>query len=417
MQAEIISIGDELLLGQTINTNAAWIGAELSQIGIPVQFSSCIADEKEAILFSFRQALERADIVLVTGGLGPTKDDITKHVLCEYFETELEINPAVLERITAFFTQRGREMLEVNRLQAALPKKALIFENNHGTASGMGFEQNGKILISMPGVPYEMKGLMKDSILAYLHQKFQTKSVYHKTILTTGIGESFLAEKMADWENRIRAAELSLAYLPSPGLVKLRITSSKGESDAGLINSFFQEINKELPQFVYGYESDSLSEVVGELLRMQGKTVGTVESCTGGGIGNYIVQTPGSSAYFEGGIISYSNRLKMEMVGVSEQTLERFGAVSEETVREMAHFGREKLSVDYGVAVSGIAGPEGGSEEKPVGTVWIAVASEHKVITKKYNFGLHRERTIQMTIFAALNLLRCSLLNINIEKK
>ena len=410
MVAELISIGDELLIGQTINTNASWLGSELALQGIQVKWGTTISDDKEDILSTVDQALSRAQLVIITGGLGPTKDDITKHTLVEYFDTELVIDPTVLGKIQEYFRLRGREMLEVNTMQAALPKSCTIIPNNHGTASGMWFEKNGSILISLPGVPYEMKGLMKDFLLEKIQNHFQTKALYHKTILTTGIGESFLAETMAEWESRIRELGLGLAYLPSPGLVKLRISSYRGKIDAPVIQGFFEEIEEKLPQHVFGYENDTLPEVIGKLLLQAGKNLGTVESCTGGGVANAIVSIPGSSAYFQGNLTTYSYELKTKLAGVKVETLAKFGAVSEETVAEMAIGGREKLGVDYCISISGVAGPDGGTPDKPVGTVWMAVALEGDCITKKINLGDNRERNIQMTIFASLNMLRNVLL-------
>jgi len=417
MQAEIISIGDELLIGQTINTNASWLGAELALRGVSVKWGVTIADEKQAILQAFDTALKRSDLVIVTGGLGPTKDDITKHTLCEYFDTTLEINPEVLARIEKIFQHRGKPMLELNIQQAALPKSCEVLHNHHGTASGMWFEKNGSVLVSLPGVPYEMKGIMNDEVFHRLQERYQVSSIYHQTILTTGIGESLLAEKMEDWENRIRAAGLGLAYLPSPGMVKLRVSSPRGAADAALIESYLEEITLKLPYHVYGREQDQLSSVVGAILREKGLTVGTVESCTGGGLAEAFVEIPGASDYFTGSFVTYSNALKQKLSGVHAETLEAHGAVSEETVKEMSTGGLAQLGVDYCISTSGIAGPDGGTAEKPVGMVWISVASKEKVVAKQFNFGNNRERNIQMTIFAALNLLRSVLLNIYTEKK
>lgn len=414
MQAEIISIGDELLIGQTVNTNATWIGAELSQIGIPVKWGVTIADERESILEAFDVAMKRSQLVIVTGGLGPTKDDITKYTLCEYFNTELEMDEEALKRVEGFFAVRNRPMLEVNRLQAALPKSCKIIPNYHGTASGMWFEKNGSILISLPGVPYEMKGMMNDFLLSAFKEKFNVAALFHKTILTTGMGESFLADRMSDWENRIRKDQLGLAYLPSAGMLKLRITSHAGQSDEPLIDTYFEELKAALPGNVFGYEEQTLSEVVGNLLRTSHLTVGTVESCTGGGLANAIIQIPGASDYFQGSLGTYSNALKEKLAGVKPSTLARFGAVSEETASEMAIGGLHELGVDYCISTTGIAGPKGGSEEKPVGTVWISVATKENVVAKQYNFGTNREHNIQMSIFAALNLLRNVLLGNNI---
>lgn len=417
MHAEIISIGDELLIGQTINTNAAWIGEQLALIGIPVKWCVTIQDERDAIYSSFEMAMMRSDLVIVTGGLGPTKDDITKHVLCDFFDTELVIDEAVLARVTDYFVRRGRVMLETNRQQAALPKSCTIIDNFQGTASGMWFERGGKILISLPGVPYEMKGMMSDPILPRLAAHFGTKKLIYQTVLTTGIGESFLAEKMTDWENRLRAEGLGLAYLPSPGMVKLRVSSTDAEGGADRIEAYCREIEQTLPANTFGRNDDHLSRVVGALLLEQGKTVGTVESCTGGGIANFLVLQSGSSAYFQGSFVTYSNALKVALAGVRQETLDEQGAVSEETVREMVLGGQKRLGVDCCIAVSGIAGPDGGTTEKPVGTIWLAVANGAEVRTQKLNLGDNRERTIQMTIFASLNLLRQSLLGLGSEKK
>lgn len=413
MQAEIISIGDELLIGQTINTNASWMGEKLSLIGIPVKNGQTISDDRNSIIQAFDLAFSRSELILVTGGLGPTKDDITKVVLCEYFETTLEINNEALERITSYFVKRGRPMLDVNIQQAALPKSCKVIHNNYGTACGMWFEKNGKILISLPGVPYEMKGMMEDQILDDLKDFFKSESIYHETILTTGIGESFLAEKISDIEDEIHQNGFGLAFLPSPGIVKLRITSANGIKDQMKIQNLLAKIKERIPQFVFGKESETLSAVLGKLALERHLTIGTVESCTGGGIANNLVQTPGSSSYFMGSFVTYSNEMKTKLAGVNTSTLQKFGAVSEEVVAEMSIGGKENLGVDLCVAVSGIAGPDGGTDEKPVGTVWISVASEKGVNNRKFNFGDNRERTIQMTIFAALNMLRCHILEIN----
>jgi nicotinamide-nucleotide amidase len=420
MLVEVIAIGDELLIGQTINTNAAWIGKELSLMGISVKRCTVISDDKDSIKNTIDEALKRAQLVLVTGGLGPTKDDITKHTLCEYFETELEINTEVLKRVEQFFKDRGREMLEVNKQQALLPKSATVMHNYHGTASGMWFEKEGSVLISMPGVPYEMKGIMKDEVFPKLKEKFQIASIYHKTILLQGIGESFLADKIQDWENRVRSYGLGLAYLPSTGIVKLRLTSSKGKVDAPAIDQFFDEIKEGFPVNYFGEGADNLSEVVGRILKANKKTIGTVESCTGGSLANRLVGVSGASNYFQGSFLTYSNELKNKIVEVTNESLKEYGAVSEQVVLQMAKNGREKLGVDYCLATSGIAGPDGGTEHKPVGTIWIGVAGEGFEKAYKFQFGNHRERNIEMTVLTALNLLRCSMLginNTNIQKK
>jgi nicotinamide-nucleotide amidase len=410
MKAEIISIGDELLIGQTINTNASWIGSELALINIKVENCQTISDSREAIIGAFDLAFSRSNVIIVTGGLGPTKDDITKQVLCEYFDTELVINEEALKRIQDFFLKKKRVMLEINNLQAALPACCEMIPNYQGTASGMWFEKEGKVLISLPGVPYEMKAMMKECLLPKISSFFQVKALYHKTMLTTGIGESYLADIIKEIEKQILLKNFSFAYLPSPGMVKLRITSPNGEQDKEIIDDYFQRIEKLLPDHVFGFENDSLSKIIGEKLISLQKTLSTVESCTAGGIANEIVTIPGSSAYYQGTIVAYSYELKSNLVNVNPQTLEKHGAVSEETVKEMVSGGLKVLNTDFCIATTGIAGPDGGTQDKPVGTVWVAVASKEKIVTKCFYFGDNRERNMKMTIFAALNLLRINFL-------
>jgi len=417
IKAELISIGDELLIGQTINTNASWLGQQLASIGIRVIHTAVIADEQDAIIAAFDAAFERASLIIVTGGLGPTKDDITKHVLCDYFKTELEIHPDILEHITSFFTKRGRPMLDVNRQQAALPKAAKVLFNRQGTAAGMWFDQADKVLISMPGVPYEMKSIFTEEAMPKIREQFQTVGLYHRTALTQGIGESFLAESISDWEDRLRNDGLGLAYLPSPGIVKLRLTAYAGAVDAARVDAYLEELKERLPVAVFGEEEETLPEVVGELLRQRGQTVGTVESCTGGAISASLTSISGSSDYVLGALVTYSNAMKYQLAGVDLSLIEEFGAVSQEVVEQMALGGREQLGVDWCISVSGIAGPNGGSEEKPVGTVWIGIAGKEGVLSKRFQFGDHRERNVQMSVFSALNYLRCVLLGIIPEKK
>lgn len=413
VRIELISIGDELLIGQTINTNASWLGAELASLGYKVNHVSTISDDKAAIIETLDLAVNRSQLVIITGGLGPTKDDITKKVLCEYFNTELVIDDKVLNHVKSFFEKRNRPMLDVNIQQAAVPKDAKVLFNQNGTAPGMLFEKDGVSVVSMPGVPYEMKGIFKDNVVEHVEKKFGKKSVYQRTILTQGIGESFLANQFNDWENRIEEAGLSIAYLPSPGMVKVRLTSFKGNGDAQLIDDFFNELKLGIPKHVYGEGEETLSEVVGKLLLRRNQTLGTIESCTSGALGAAITSISGSSAYFNGGLMTYSNELKSRLANVDSKTIEEFGAVSQEVVEQMAVRGREVLGTDWSIAVSGVAGPTGGTEEKPVGTVWISVASEKSVISQRFLFGDNRERNIQMTVLTALNLLRCNLLELN----
>ena len=416
-EAEIICIGDELLIGQTINTNASWLGQQLASAGIRVIHSAVTTDERPAIVAAFDTAFNRADIIIVTGGLGPTKDDITKHVLCDYFDTKLVMNDEVLRHITSFFTKRNRPMLEVNTLQAALPEACEVLFNRQGTAAGMWFNRNGKVLISMPGVPYEMKSIFLEEALPKIKEQFETVNLYHRTVLTQGIGESFLADKMSDWENRLRADGLGLAYLPSPGAVKLRLTSYVGEKESALIDSYINELKAAIPQFAFGEGEQTLTEVVGALLRESGQTISTVESCTGGALSAMLTSIPGSSDYVHGSLVTYSNVLKTELAGVDAALFEDAGAVSKAVAEQMATGGKARLHTDWCISVTGIAGPGGGSDEKPVGTVWIALAGPQGVVSKQFNFGDHRERNVQMSVLSALNYLRCELLGIIPEKK
>lgn len=415
INVEIISIGDELLIGQTINTNASWIGAELADIGIKVSHVATISDTWEAITTALEDAHKRSEVVLITGGLGPTKDDITKQVLCAYFETELVLNEPVLNHVESFFIKRNRPMLEVNKMQAMVPEKCEVLFNDQGTAPGMWFEKEGTIFVSMPGVPYEMKYLVSTHVVPRLMERFPLKKLVQKTYLTQGIGESFLAEKLTDWENQLRDEGLDLAYLPSPGMVKLRISSSSG--DQLRVTFYGEELKKMIPAYLFGEEEETLPEVIGKLLQNKGETIGTVESCTGGSIMASLTSVSGSSNYVFGGLITYSNELKTKLAYVQEETLANFGAVSEETVLEMAAGGKKVLGVDWSISVSGIAGPLGGSDEKPVGTVWIAIDGPKGKLSRKFLFGTDRQRTVQMTVLTALNLLRCEILGINIEKK
>jgi nicotinamide-nucleotide amidase len=410
MYAELISIGDELLIGQTVNTNSTWLGQNLSSLGVRVKWVTTISDEQKEILDAFDISLKRADLVIVTGGLGPTKDDITKHALTTFFETELVLNQDVLSKVEAYFSQRGRSMLQVNRDQALLPASCEVLVNNHGTASGMWFEKNGKVLISLPGVPYEMKGIMNEFGFEKIKNKFQLNSLYQKTILTTGIGESFLAELIKDWEDRLRGEGLSLAYLPSPGLVKLRVSSFKGLDEKSKVDQYISELVDAYPEYVFGEEDETLAFAIAKLALAYKIKIGTVESCTGGGVANAIISIPGSSEFFEGSLVTYSYDLKTKLANVQNETLNEYGAVSEEAVIEMANGGRENLNVDYCISISGIAGPGGGTEDKPVGTVWMAISTKEQVFSKKIKLGDNRERNIQMTIFAALNFLRLTIL-------
>jgi nicotinamide-nucleotide amidase len=409
MNIEILAIGDELLIGQTINTNASWLGQELSKIGARVTRSLVVADDKLRILEALDQCYPETNCVIITGGLGPTKDDITKHTLCEYFETKLEIHQATLAKIEAYFASRNRPMLESNIQQAALPVDCEILANNYGTAAGMMFEKNGRYCVSLPGVPYEMKGIVQEELIPRLMQRFQLKAMYHYTALTQGIGESFLAEQISDWEDRIRERGFGLAYLPSPGLVKLRITSYEGKEDQAEIMEFFRELANRLPEAVFGYENDTLPDVIGSLLKNKGKTIGTVESLTSGLLAQQITSISGASDYFMGSLLTYSNDLKHRLCDVSIDAILSEGAVSEKVAMEMAENGAKKLGVDVCISTTGIAGPNGGTVDKPVGLVWVGLSISGKTVARKFQFGDNRERNIQMTVLSALNWLRYEL--------
>jgi nicotinamide-nucleotide amidase len=409
MNIEILAIGDELLIGQTINTNTSWLGQELSKIGARVTRSLVIADDKHRILEALDQCYPETNCVIITGGLGPTKDDITKHTLCEYFDTKLEIHQATLAKIEAYFASRNRPMLESNIQQAALPVECEILANNYGTAAGMMFEKDGRYCVSLPGVPYEMKGIVQEELIPRLMQRFQLKAMYHYTALTQGIGESFLAEQINDWEDRIRDRGFGLAYLPSPGLVKLRITSYEGKEDQTEIMEFFRELANRLPEAVFGYENDTLPDVIGSLLKTKGKTIGTVESLTSGLLAQQITSISGASDYFMGSLLTYSNDLKHRLCDVSIDAILSEGAVSEKVAMEMAENGAKKLGVDVCISTTGIAGPNGGTVDKPVGLVWVGLCISGKTVARKFQFGDNRERNIQMTVLSALNWLRFEL--------
>ncbi|MCZ4407521.1 competence/damage-inducible protein A [Cryomorphaceae bacterium 1068] len=410
MKAEIITIGDEILIGQTIDTNSAWLGEQLHLIGVKLNRIVTISDTPEAIRDSIDDSFNRADLILMTGGLGPTQDDVTKVTLVEFFGTTLERNQEVLDEIDSYFTAKGLQMLESNRKQADLPKDAKILRNTRGTAMGMWFEKNGKVLISMPGVPYEMKGIMQDHGLRMLQDFFPTKTILHQTIQTQGIGESFLAEIISDWETALRNDGVSLAYLPSPGLVKLRLTayadSANKDEVSDKIAHYISELERRIPEYIFGREKDTVAKAVQDLFQSRGLTLAAAESCTGGLIAHEITSIPGSSAHFMGSMVTYSNQAKTIILGVKEESLEEYGAVSEQVVREMAEGVRQKLGSDYAIATSGVAGPDGGTEEKPVGTVWVSVAGPGKTLSKRLNLGKSRERNIRISMLSVLNWLR-----------
>ena len=411
VRAEIITIGDEILYGQILDTNTQWISFELDKLGIKTIRKSSVGDSAEEITTILNESKFRADVVFITGGLGPTKDDLTKKVLADFFHCSLQINEDALKDVTEFFLKRGRELSDINRDQALLPTKAQFIPNKQGTAPCMWFDEFGVIWISMPGVPFEMKAIMENEVIPKLVSHFKTPIIYHKVIKTIGIGESYLSDLIQDWELSL-PKHIKLAYLPSLGIVKLRLTAF-GDDLEGLKANVEEQIALLRPMinsFIFGYEKDEIAEVVGHLLIKNKSTIAVAESCTGGHLSHQFTQISGCSEYFMGGVISYSNEIKKEILHVSDSILNKDGAVSESCVTAMAKSIREKFNTTYGIATSGIAGPTGGSIEKPVGTVWIALASEGEVITRKLQLGGNRMQNIHMTSLNSLNLIRRYLL-------
>lgn len=411
MKAEIITIGDEILIGQIVDTNSAWLSEQLNLYGIEVYQITSVHDSREHILQAIDDAAMHADLVLITGGLGPTKDDITKHTLCEYFQTKLIRNEQVLAWVEEMLSSRGVQVNQLNRDQALVPENCTVLHNAMGTAPGMWFEKDDTIFVSMPGVPFEMMYLTENEVLPRLQQTGKTRSIVHLTVLTHGLPESMLAERIADWENNLPEF-IKLAYLPSPLMVKLRL-SAYGEDRNQLqreIDRQVEALKKLIAEHIWGYNNDTMAEVVGRLLVGSGKMLAVAESCTGGNLAHFITANAGASAWFKGGVVAYSNEVKMQLLGVQQSSLEQFGAVSEQVAREMAEGVRRVTGADYAVSTTGIAGPDGGSDEKPVGTVWIAVAGEKQVISQKFVFRNNRERNILRSTQSALNLLRCMII-------
>ena len=410
IKAEILTIGDEILYGQITDTNSQWMGTELSNIGVKVVRKTTVGDEEGEVLTALSEAEQRADIILITGGLGPTSDDLTKPCLCKYFNCGLKMNEEALAEVTEFFKSRGRELTEVNRQQAMLPEACEKVTNPIGTAPGMWFSKGKKVFVSMPGVPHEMKKMMSNIILPRLKKEFQTPFIHHKIIRTVGIGESFLSDKISAWEKSL-PAHVKLAYLPSLGEVKLRLTSS-GKSESDLMAESQDLIEKLKPlagEYIFGYDTDPLEVVIGNTLREKKLTISVAESCTGGYLSHLITSVPGSSEYFLGSMIPYAYEIKMRQLGVKPETLEKYGAVSEPTISEMASVVRARFTTDIGVATSGIAGPGGATPEKPVGMVWIAYSDKHQTVTKKLQLSKDRMINIRMASVAVLNLIRLSL--------
>ena len=424
MNAGIIIIGDEILIGQVVDINSSWISREMNKIGFRTETVITVGDDGKSISAAIDRCLEVADVVFMTGGLGPTKDDITKKVICEKFGTELVLNEAVLANVAEMLGRRGIALTENNRAQALVPATATVINNAVGTAPGIMMEVSiphpesvegsvrGKLLFSMPGVPFEMRYLMEHEIIPLIKKHYNLKPVFHKTLLLTGIAESILAEKISDWEDSL-AKNVKLAYLPAYSSIRLRLSVYEPDDNTeSYIDSKVEELKRIVPENIIAYEDIKLEELVGKLLRDKHCTLATAESCTGGKVASLITSVSGSSEYYKGSVVSYCNEIKADVLGVSRADLEKYGAVSSTVAEQMASGVRRLLKTDYAVATTGIAGPTGGSDEKPVGTVWIAVATPTKVVSRKYVFG--KDRAINIERFAASAL---SMLIVEMEKE
>lgn len=407
MKTEIITIGDEILIGQIIDTNSAWLGQQLNLRGIEVYQVTSVHDHHDHIMKALANAENNADVVLITGGLGPTKDDITKKTLCEYFGTELVFHPEVFAHVEQLLSSRNVSINQLNRDQAMLPASCTVLNNSAGTAAGMWFERNDTIFVSMPGVPFEMEAIMTEEVFPRLARLGIVESIVHKTVLTFGLAESMLAEKIEKWEEALPGF-IKLAYLPSAMMVRLRL-SAYGQ-DRGIleleINKQLEELQNIIPEHIFGFDDENMAMAVGRMLLERSKTLAIAESCTGGYIAHSITSNPGSSAYFKGGVVAYSNEIKNRLLNVPEKMIVDYGAVSQEVAESMAVGARKALNADYAISTTGIAGPDGGTDEKPVGTVWIAVAGPSGATSKKYIFKHNRERNIIRSAQTALNLLR-----------
>jgi len=406
MQAEIITIGDEILIGQVVDTNSAWIGQKLNHIGISVKQISSISDDRNDILSTLRAAVNRADLVIITGGLGPTKDDITKKTLADYFEVGFKRDEGTLEQVKTLFERFKAPLLPVNIAQADVPENCLVLPNKNGTAPGMWFEDEDKLIISLPGVPFEMKYLMEEEVIPRIQQQFKLPYIVHLTMLTAGIGESFLAEKISAIED-ILPKHIKLAYLPKLGQVRLRL-SAHGTDKIALeneVNLIAREIKKLIAPYLISDTDIPIEKVILDFMEKKNLKLAIAESCTGGYLAHQITQHPGCSSVFAGSAVAYSYDMKESMLDVKHETLTQHGAVSAEVVEEMARGVINRYQADYSVSISGIAGPDGGMPEKPVGTVWIAVANKTKTLSRKFQFGNKRKENIERSAISALIML------------
>jgi nicotinamide-nucleotide amidase len=413
----IITIGDELLIGQVIDTNSAWMAQELNKAGFWVNRRLAIGDGRNDILKALDEESAHADIILITGGLGPTADDITKPVLCEYFNTTLVVNEEALENVKNIFLKiLHRPLIERNLKQAEVPASSLVIQNKRGTAPGMLFDKNRKIYVSMPGVPHEMKGMMTEAVIPYLRNRFGTHFISHRTLLTAAVGESTLADHIRDFEEAL-PPEIKLAYLPNYGMVRLRLTANANQEGTleMQLDQLFSDLKLRVSEWIVTDADITLQEALGKLLISRKQTMSTAESCTGGYVAQLITSIPGSSAYYRGSVIAYDNTIKKKILGVDPIILSSVGAVSEETVRAMVRGAISTMGTDYAIATSGIMGPGGGSAEKPVGTVWIAAGNAREIITQKLWFRFDRQRNTELTGANVLNLLRKFILSMPLE--
>lgn len=402
MLVEIITIGDEILIGQIVDTNSAWMAVELNKAGFEIAQITSVHDDAQHIINALNDAQTRADVILFTGGIGPTKDDITKQTLCKYFDTKLVFNEAVLRNIEELLKNRQRALNELTASQAMVPENCTVIQNPVGTAPITWFEKAGKVIVSMPGVPNEMKNAMSTEIIPRLQKRFETPAIVHKTIIVKGYPESALALKIADWENNL-PEYLHLAYLPTYGIIRLRISGSS-DNELALefeINQQANQLSEILGDAIVSFEDIPLEILVGKVLKNKKITIATAESCTGGNIAHKITEVAGSSDYFKGSVVAYSNDIKQQVLHVAEDILAQHGAVSAETVEAMAIGARQLMRSDVAIATSGIAGPSGGTVEKPVGTVWIAVSTPHETTSRIYQFGTNRIQNIERTTQSA----------------
>ena len=394
MNVTIVNIGDELLIGQVVNTNASVMSRMLTGVGMNVRKTVVIGDVYQDIWNAVDEAMHQSDAVLVTGGLGPTKDDITKKLLCKYFDSELVESQMALDNVKRLFASRGYELTSENRAQALVPKCCEVLNNDLGTAPCMWFQRGESVLVSLPGVPFEMEWLMQHRVIPKLQEAFQTGRIVNKNILVQGIGESFLSALIEPWELAL-PQNIKLAYLPVPGMVKLRLTERLSSSQHSTLDAHIPGLYELAGQYIVGEDCETLAELVHTTLVNQGKTLATAESCTGGAVASHLTALAGASAYFKGGVVAYSNEVKESALGVNHDTLMNHGAVSEETVREMVQGVRERLGSDFAIATTGIAGPSGGTPQKPVGTVWVAVCSKDRTVTQLMHYGDRRQQTIE----------------------